>query len=225
MKISDIKGDAGKNMAYWVQRYINDLVFDNIKVIAPSLRFNSNISLYRMEDFKKLLSGVRVGYHTHGCKPGETPWCSWVMGKPGSTYCAEPVKIDAVSLDIPDPEGLFQIEVDLEDVHKTGNYWQVNWSIKANKTALLEKLGAMFDEDVEKKKSEVHTDYKGQVLKIGDIICYSTTYSNNVRIGTIDKFNDHSMVVDGHNVQYDASVLVVNKEIKFNEQTKKYEHR
>ena len=31
MKISDIKGDAGKNMAYWVQRYINDLVFDNTR--------------------------------------------------------------------------------------------------------------------------------------------------------------------------------------------------
>lgn len=225
MKISDIKGEVGKRMAHWVHNYINNLIFDEVKRVAPSLVFRDHITFFRMEDFKKLLSGVRVGYHTHGCKPGETPWCSWVMSKLKSTYCAEPVKIDTVSIDIPDPEGLFQIEVDLDDVYKTGNYWQASWSVRANKIALLKKLGAMFDEDVEKKKSEVHTDYKGQVLKIGDIICYSTTYSNNVRIGTIDKFNDHSIVADGHNIPYDANVLVVNKEIKFNEQTKRYEHK
>jgi hypothetical protein len=32
------------------------------------------------------------------------------------------------------------------------------------------------------------------------------------------------MVVDGRDVQYDT-VLVVNKEIKYNEQAKRYEHR
>lgn len=225
MKISDIKGEVGKRMAHWVHNYINNLIFDEVKRVAPSLVFRDHITFFRMEDFKKLLSGVRVGYHTHGCESGETPWCSWVMGKIKSTYCAEPVKIDMVSIDIPDPEGLFQIEVDLEDVYKTGNYWQVNWSVKANKTTLLEKLGAMFDEDVEKVKTAIHKDYKGQVMEVGDIICYSTTIDNGICLGTIDKFNDYSMVVDGHDVQYNARVLVVNKEIKFNEQTKRYEHR
>jgi len=225
MNISDIKGDVGKRMAYWVQDYINNLVFDEIKRVAPTLKFHDRISVSRMEDFKKLLSGKRIGYSTHGCESGELPWNSWYMGKLESTYCKERVTIDIQCIDVDDPDGLFKIEADIVDKYGDGNYWQVLWSVKADRTAVLKKLGDLFDKDVEKTKNTIHKDYKGQELKIGDIICYSTTYDNGVKLGTIDKFNDYSMVVDGHDVQYDARVLVVNKEIKYNEQEKRYEHR
>ena len=33
------------------------------------------------------------------------------------------------------------------------------------------------------------------------------------------------MVVDGHNVSYDAGVLIVNNWIKFNEKEKHYEYK
>lgn len=225
MKISDIKGDVGKSMAYWVQDYVNNLIFTEVKRVAPSLVFRDHISLSRMEDFKKLISGKRIGYVTHSCEDFELPWNSWYMNKPQSSYCKEPLKMRNQSIDINDSEGLFKIDVDLVDEYGDGRYWQVVWSIMANRTELLAKLNELFGKDVEKVKTAVHKDYKGQVMKVGDIICYSTTVDNGIRLGTIDKFNDYSMVVDGHDVQYDARVLVVNKEIRYNEQTKKYEHR
>lgn len=225
MKITDIKGDVGKSMAYWVQDYVNNLVFGEINKVAPSLVFHDHISLYRMEDFKKLLSGKRIGYITHGCEDFELPWSSWYMSKPQSVYCKDPIKINNQSIDVNDDEGLFKIEVDIVDRYGDGHYWQVVWSIVANRPDLLKKLEDLFGKDVEKVKTAIHKDYKGQTMKVGDIICYSTTTDNGIRLGTIDKFNDYSMVVDGHDVQYDARVLVVNKEIRYNEQTKKYEHR
>lgn len=225
MKITDIKGDVGKSMAYWVQDYVNNLVFGEINKVAPSLVFHDHISLYRMEDFKKLLSGKRIGYITHGCEDFELPWSSWYMSKPQSVYCKDPIKINNQSIDVNDDEGLFKIEVDIVDRYGDGHYWQVVWSIVANRSDLLKKLEDLFGKDVEKVKTAIHKDYKGQAMKVGDIICYSTTTDNGIRLGTIDKFNDYSMVVDGHDVQYDARVLVVNKEIRYNEQTKKYEHR
>lgn len=225
MKITDIKGDVGKSMAYWVQDYVNNLVFGEINKVAPSLVFHDHISLYRMEDFKKLLSGKRIGYITHGCEDFELPWSSWYMSKPQSVYCKDPIKINNQSIDVNDDEGLFKIEVDIVDRYGDGHYWQVVWSIVANRSDLLKKLEDLFGKEVEKVKTAIHKDYKDQTMKVGDIICYSTTTDNGIRLGTIDKFNDYSMVVDGHDVQYDARVLVVNKEIRYNEQTKKYEHR
>lgn len=225
MKVSDIKGDVGKRASYWVTDYINNLIFDEIKMVAPNLKFHDHIQLWRMEDFKKLLSGKRIGFPTHGCEAGEIPWRSWVMYTIQSTYNREPVTVDIQILDVLDPNGLFDIEVDLVDKYKNGGYWEVLWSIKANKDLLMAKLSSMFDKDVEKIKATIHKDIKGQELKVGDIICYSTTYSNSVHLGTIDKFNDCGMVVDGHTVSYDAGVLVVNKEIQYNKETKHYEHR
>ena len=182
MKVSDIKGDIGKRASYWGMDYINNLIFDEVKRVAPSLKFREGVQLWRMEDFKKLLSGKRVGFPTHGCASGETPWCSWVMHTLHSVYSKEPI------------------------------------------TVLLSKLESMFGEDIKALKNTIHKDIKGQELKVGDIICYSTTYSNKICLGTIDKFNDCSMVVDGYDVQYD-SVLVVNNEIRYNEAVKHYEHR
>lgn len=224
MKISDVKGDVGKRMIYWVMDYINNLVFDEIKRVAPNLKFYDRIQLWRMEDFKKLLSGKRIGFPTHGCETGEIPWRSWVTHTIQSTYNREPVNVDIQVIDVYDHNNLFNIEVDLVDKYKNGGYWEVLWSIKANKDLLLDKLESMFGKEVEKVKTTTHKDIRGQELKIGDIVCYSTTYGNGVCLGTIDKFNDYSMVVDGRDVQYD-SVLVVNKEIQYNKETKHYEHR
>ena len=224
MKISDIKGDVGKSASYWVTDYINNLVFDEIKRVAPNLKFYDRIQLWRMEDFKKLLSGKRIGFPTHGCEAGEIPWRSWVTHTIQSTYNREPVNVDIQVIDVYDHNNLFHIEVDLVDKYKNGGYWEVLWSIKANKDLLLDKLESMYGKEVEKVKTTIHKDIKGQELKVGDIVCYSTTYSNSVHLGTIDKFNDCSMVVDGRDVQYD-SVLVVNKEIQYNKETKHYEHR
>lgn len=225
MKISDIKGEVGNRMARWVHNYINNLIFDEVKRVAPSLVFRDHITFFRMEDFKKLLSGKRIGYITHGCEDFELLWCSWVMNKPMSYCYDKPLKMKNQSIDVDDPDGLFKIEVDLVDKYGDGSHWQVVWSVMANRTELLAKLDELFGNDVEKVKTAIHKDYKGLVMKVGDIICYSTTVDNGIRLGTIDKFNDYSMVVDGHDVQYNARVLVVNKEIRYNEQTKKYEHR
>lgn len=224
MKISDIKGDVGKRASYWVSDYINNLIFDEIKRVAPNLKFYDRIQLWRMEDFKKLLSGKRIGFPTHGCETGEIPWRSWVIHTIQSTYNREPANVDIQVIDVYDHNNLFHIEVDLVDKYKNGGYWEVLWSIKANKDLLLDKLESMFGKEVEEVKTTTHKDIRGQELKIGDIVCYSTTYGNGVCLGTIDKFNDYSMVVDGRDVQYD-SVLVVNKEIQYNKETKHYEHR
>lgn len=224
MKVSDIKGDAGKRMIYWVMEYINNLIFDEIKMMAPNLKFRDHISIWRMEDFKKLLSGKRIGFPTHGCEAGEIPWSSWVMHTVQSVYSQEPITVDIQVLDVLDPNGLFDIEVDLMDKYGSGTHWEVVWSIKANKDLLLDKLESMFGKEIEKVKTTTHKDIRGQELKIGDIVCYSTTYSNSIHLGTIDKFNDYSMVVDGRDVQY-GSVLAVNKEIQYNETEKQYEHR
>ena len=221
MKVSDIKGDIGKRASYWVMDYINNLIFDEVKRVAPSLKFREGVQLWRMEDFKKLLSGKRVGFPTHGCTPGEIPWKSWVMHDLRSLYTNEQITVDIQAIDVYDPNNIFSIEVDLEQHY---DYWKVLWSIKADKNALLDKLDSMFGEDIKTLKNIAHKDIKGQELKVGDIICYSTTYSNGIRLGTVDKFNDCSMVVDGSDVQYD-SVLVVNNEIRYNEATKHYEHR
>lgn len=221
MKVSDIKGDIGKRAAYWVMDYINNLIFDEIKRVAPGLKFRDGVQLWRMEDFKKLLSGRRVGFPTHGCVAGEIPWKSWDMHDIRSLYTNEQITVDIQAIDVYDPNNIFSIEVDLEQHY---DYWKVLWSIKADKNALLDKLESMFGEDIKILKNTIHKDIKGQELKVGDIICYSTTYSNKICLGTIDKFNDCNMVVDGHDVQYN-SVLVVNNEIRYNKATKHYEHR
>lgn len=224
MKVSDIKGDIGKRASYWVMDYINNLIFDEVKRVAPSLKFREGVQLWRMEDFKKLLSGRRVGFPTHGCASGETPWCSWVMHTLHSVYSKEPITVDIQAIDVYDYQHIFNIEVDLVNEYDSGRYWNIAWSVQADKNALLGKLESMFGEDIKALKNTIHKDIKGQELKVGDIICYSTTYSNKICLGTIDKFNDCSMVVDGSDVQYD-SVLVVNNEIRYNEAVKHYEHR
>lgn len=223
MKISDVKGDIGKRAAYWVMGYINNLVFDEIKRVAPSLKFHDGIQLWRMEDFKKLLSGKLIGFTTHGCATGEIPWKSWIMHPVQSIYSKDPVSVDIQTIDVYDPNNIFRVEVDLAKKYESSNYWEVLWSIKADKDALLSKLDSMFGEDIKALKNITHKDIKGQELKVGDIICYSTTYSNQIYLGTINKFNDYSMVVDGSDVPYD-SVLVVNNEIRYNKTTSHYEH-
>lgn len=221
MKITDIKGSTGKRIMLWVMRYINNLVFDEIRMVAPFISFDDRISIQRMEDFKKLISGIRVGYPTHGCKDGEEPWRSDGMSRPVSRYYKGMETPNACILDIQDHGGLFNIEVDLEG-HHDDRYWVVVWSIKANKDNLMAKLDDMFGKDIEQVKNHIHTDIVGTELKVGDIICYSDTYGNSVHIGTINKLGDYTMVVNGRTVGYDG-VLVVNNEIELKDN--KYVHK
>ena len=222
MKVSDIKGDLGKHIVYWVEGYINNLVFDEVARVAPNVHFYDKIYLWRMEDFKKMFSGERIGWPTHGCEPGRVPWRSWCTRAPRSTRCKEPVNIDIRVIDVDDLNGLFNIEVDLVDVDGDGRYWEIRWSIAANKSNLMAKLSEMFDDDLEKLKKTVHKDILGKPLKIGDIVCYSTTINNHIDVGTIQRFNDYKMVISGHDIPYDAGVLVVTDSVQF--KNKKYEH-
>jgi hypothetical protein len=225
MKISDIKGEVRNRIAFWISEYINNLVFDEIKMVAPTVKFRERISIWGADAIKKIISGAYIGYPTHGHEAGTKLWKNWSMGIPQSWCCNEQVDIDTKCLDIYDPNGLFKIEVDLVDHYGDLRYWDVMWSIKADRGALMAKLSDMFDKDVEKVKNATHEDCAGQRMNIGDIICYSTTYDNGICLGTISKFNDYTMVVDGHDVSYDSQVIVVNKEIQYNEKFKRYEHR
>jgi hypothetical protein len=223
MKVSDIKGDFGKRVIYWVDGYINNRIFDEVKMYARPLVFHEHIiSLWNMADFKKFLSGVKVGVPTHGCEDGEIPYKSWNIHPVRSAYINDASEVTIDALDIEDP--LFTASIDLVPTSVYRTWWELRYCIQCNKEVMMAKLSEMFDNELVKVKNTIHKDIKGQELKVGDVVCYSTTYSNSVHLGTIDKFNDCSMVVDGRDVQYDT-VLVVNKEIKYNEQAKRYEHR
>lgn len=220
MKISDIKGKLGEKIYYWVAQYINNLVFNEIEMNNPGLKSYDHVSLGRMEGFRKLLSGKRIGFPTHGCESGEIPFKNWSMSRP-SLRREKNIEINNCVIDVCDPDGLFNIEIDIVDDR---TYWcTMNWSIKANKEALISKINEMFDDDLKKVKNTIHKDILGKKLEVGDIICYSTTLSNNVHIGTIEKFNDCNMIVSGHSVQYDAGVLAVNDTVVINND--KYESR
>lgn len=223
MKVSDIKGDFGKRVIYWVESYLNNRIFDEVKMYAHQLVFHEHISLWNVADFKKFLSGVKVGVPTHGCEDGEIPYKSWNIHPVRSEYVKDASEVTIEVLDIEDP--LFTASIDLVPTSVYRTWWELRYCIQCNKEAMMAKLSEMFDEELTKVKNTVHTDIRGQKLKVGDIICYSTTYSNSVHIGTIDKFNDCKMVVDGRDVEYDAGVLVINKEIQYNEQEKRYQHR
>lgn len=220
MKISDIKGEFGRKIYYWVDQYINNLVFYEMKMNNPELKSYDHVSLGRMEGFRKLLSGKRIGFPTHGCEPGEIPFKNWNMSS-FRLYHEKNIEINNPVIDVYDPGGLFNIEIDIVD---PGVYWcTINWSIKANKESLLSKINEMFDADLKKVKNTIHRDILGNKLEVGDIICYSTTLSNDVHIGIIEKFNDCNLIVSGHSVQYDAGVLVVNDAVTINND--KYESR
>lgn len=227
MKVSDIKGSFGERVISWVESYINNRIFDEVKMFASSLVFREQITIHNMHDFKKFLSGKQIGFPTHACKSDKPPYHGWKMHPLRSGYIADSSEITTNTLDITDP--LFTASIDLVPiaigVPTKRNWWELRYCIQCNRDAMMEKLSNMFDNDLVKVKTASHTDICGNKLNINDIICYTTSYDNTVIIGTIKKFNDYSMVVDGHTVSYDAGVLIVNKEIQFNEQEKQYQHR
>ena len=225
MKVSDIKGDFGKTVVYWVEQYVNNIVFDEIKMIARPLRFRDHINLFNMRDFKTFLSGVKVGVPTHACETGEIPYKSWNIHEIKSEYIKDSSEITIQTWDI--DNDLFTASIDLVPEYWSenhpANYWTLHWCIQCKKDAMMAQLSKMFDEDLEKMKNTIHTDMLGRELRIGDIVCYSTTISNNVHIGTIVAFNDCNMNVDGSYVPYDANVLIVNETIELKDN--KYVHK
>lgn len=218
MKLKDIKGDLGAQIKYDITNEINELMFGEIKKIAPELLPRDHFWFGNMENFKRFLKGNPIGFQTHGYGADTAPQRYYKIPYIHFGYCKdENYKPSATSLDI-DTETM-HIEIDLVSEYK--GWWDAVYSIKA-KDNIMDKLSEKYDKDIVKGDEVPHYDKLGKEIKIGDIVCYSTTYSNSVDVGTIEKFNDCTMVVDGSQVEYDAQVLVVTDCVK--EEKGKYVH-
>lgn len=205
MKIKDIKGELGSRIRHAVTEEINELMFLKIKENIPEIKFRDGFFFGNMENFKKFLSGKPLGFRTHGYTGDESPDHCWGIPQICSTYCETPPKPEKTSFDI--DTDTMHIEIDLES--ETGHWWKLWYSVKAKKAAILESISRAFDSEIVKGDSVKHFDMLGREIRIGDVICYSTTISNNVWLGTVEKFNDCSLVADGSQIPYDTTVLVV----------------
>lgn len=218
LKLKDIKGELGSEIAHYLTKRINEDIFGEIKKVAPMIGFNDRFSFGNMEDFKKFLSGRLYGLKTHGCT--EEPYHSFRTSRITSWYCKE--KVTPLFDKIDFENDIYKMEIDL--VSDSGHWWTVNWSIQAKKEELWKNLDALFGNKVFKGDEIAHFDMLGRKIKIGDVICYSTTINNNVYLGTVNKFNDCTMqMTDGTPVQYDINVLVVSDSVEGKD--KKYEHK
>ena len=151
MKVSDIKGDLGRRIVKWVEDYINNRIFDEVKLFARPLTFCEQISLHNMADFKKFLSGIKVGFPTHACGITDKPYRSWNMHPIRSGYINKNTnEINVKVIDITDP--LFTASIDIIPVSMgspTKIYWcDLHYCIQCNRDAMMEKLSNMFDEDL-----------------------------------------------------------------------------
>lgn len=218
MKLKDIKGDLGSQICYDLTNEINRLMFDAIKQRAPQLSFNDRFFFGNMDNFKKFLSGKPIGFKTHGYTDENAPMVRFRIPGIKSWHCEEDIHPEETSFDI--DTLTMHIEVDLVEEYK--GWWNVVYSIVARST-IMHLISKRYDKALVKGDAVPHTDMLGREIKIGDIVCYSTTINNNVYVGTVEKFNDCSMVVDGSQVQYDINVLVVTDSIKI--ENNKYKHK
>ena len=219
MKLKDIKGDLGSIICSDITKGINGVIFDEIKKRAPELGFHDKFFFGNMDNFKKFLSGKPIGFKTHGYTDENAPIERFRIPDIQSWYCKEDIHPEETSFDI--ETETMHIEIDLVSEYK--GWWKVIYSLKA-KDNMMKRLSDIYDEKIVKGDEIAHFDMLGRKIKIGDIICYSTTINNNVYLGTVSKFNDCTMqMTDGTFVQYDINVLVVSDSIEGKD--KKYEHK
>lgn len=218
LKIKDIKGELATKVSHYLIKRINEDILNEISKVAPQLKFNNKFYFGNMEDFKKFLSGKLYGFKTHGCV--EEPYRSFRTLEIRCQYCQEKVVplFDKIDFE----NDIYKMEIDL--VSDNGLYWTINWSIQAKKKDLWKNIDKLFGDQVVKGKDVDHFDMLGRKIKIGDVVCYSTTINNSVYLGTVSKFNDCTMqMTDGTLVQYDINVLVVSDSVV--KKNCKYEHK
>ena len=219
MKSKDLKGDLGHKVAVWVTNQINELICAEIAKYVPTGRLRNKFHFGNMKNFKKFLSGKPIGFNTHSYDEGSISF-DYGLGGFGSVHC--PTIISPYKRDIDIDIDTMHIEVDLEK--ETGSDWlKVLYSIRANSGTIMAEISEKFDTEIVKGDSIKHYDLLGSEIHVGDIVCYSTTYNNNVNLGTVEKFNACNLVADGSQIPYDADVLVVTDSIEMAEG--QYKHK
>ena len=69
MKVSDIKGSFGERVINWVESYINNRIFDEVKMFASPLVFREQITIHNMHDFKSFYPANKLDFQPMHVNP------------------------------------------------------------------------------------------------------------------------------------------------------------